>query len=331
MSNIRDKFGQLFIVGFPGVQPSGSFLNFILEEKIGGVILFKDNCPSHQKAKDNIDVIKRYVSSDMFIAVDQEGGRVSRLSGAPAEISSAWHYGNKLGLEKYGEDYTRCLLFLESLGININLAPVGDIFLNSKNKCLEERCFGDSAEKVIPFVKKSLEISNQFRMISCVKHFPGLGASDIDPHEMTSQADYDMIVWEQREKTVFSEAIKSGTDMIMTTHLRLQEFDNIIATGSQKIVKELLREMLGFDGLVVTDDLSMKGASSLGDIGERAVAAFKAGHDLLLFGQDIDSTMLAFDYFCDAFSRGEMSEEQILSSLDRIAGLKFKLGKSIML
>lgn len=332
MKNILNRLGQLFIVGFPGKYPPDAYINFISEEKLGGVILFKDNCPTHNTIRSNIELLNNTGSgSPLFIAVDQEGGRVSRLRGAPAEIASAWEYGNKLGLEKFAEDYNRCILFLESLGINLNLAPVCDIYINDKNSCLNDRCFGDSNEKVIPFVKKALEISKYHKMLSCVKHFPGLGASEIDPHENVAEADYDMVIWEQREKTVFSEAINAGTDMIMTTHIHLPNIDKTIATGSKKIVHSLLREMLGFDGLVITDDLTMKGASSLGDIGERTVSAFNAGHDVLLFGQDFETAMIAYDYFCDAFARGKISKERVLSSLERIAGQKFKLGKSIML
>ncbi len=332
MPDIKNNLGQLFMIGFPGKEPSDTFLNFINEEKIGGVILFKENCSTHQVTQDNIKLIKDACGdSKVMVAVDQEGGRVSRIIGAPAEIASAWEYGTKLGLAKFAEDYTRCIVCLESLGIDINLAPVGDIFLKKNNQCLKDRCFGEDYDQVSRFVVKAIEISQKNGIISCVKHFPGLGDSDIDPHEETAKANYDMVLWEQREKKVFTEAINAGTDMIMSTHIHLPQLDNIIATGSEKIIKRLLRDTLGYDGLIITDDLLMKGASPLGIIGERAVASFKAGHDILLFGQDFDSAMIAYDYFCDAYSRGEITREQVTLSLNRIAGLKFKLGKSVML
>ena len=130
---------------------------------------------------------------------------------------------------------------------------------------------------------------------------------------------------------MFIEAINTGTDMIMSSHILIPQFDNTIATGSEKIIKTLLRETLGYDGLIITDDLLMKGVSPLGRIGERTIASFKAGHDMLLFGQDFETAMIAYDYFCDAYSRGEITKDRITASLNRIAGLKFKLGKSVML
>lgn len=332
MSNLVDHIGQLFIIGFSGEKPSPTFLNFVGEEDIGGVILFKDNCPTHQDTKINIDRIKETNPKQVpFIAVDQEGGQVCRIAGAPAEYLSAWEYSEKYGLERFQEAYSRSLLFIESLGVNLNLAPVCDIFLNEKNGYLKERCFGDTADKVIPFIKAAVEISNKNGILSCLKHFPGLGASEIDPHKIVSSADYDEFVWEQREKLTFAAGVKQGADMIMTTHLRLPKIDEQITTGSKKIITDYLRKLLCFDGPVITDDLTMKGAEGLGNLGERAVVAFNAGHDLLLFGQDIDASMEAFDYFREAFIRKEISEEQVKTSLERVAGIKFKLGKSILL
>ena len=111
MPDIKNNLGQLFMIGFPGKEPSDTFLNFINEEKIGGVILFKENCSTHQVTQDNIKLIKDACGdSKVMVAVDQEGGRVSRIIGAPAEIASAWEYGTKLGLAKFAEDYTRCIV-----------------------------------------------------------------------------------------------------------------------------------------------------------------------------------------------------------------------------
>ncbi|NOY89375.1 MAG: glycoside hydrolase family 3 protein [FCB group bacterium] len=331
-SNLINYIGQLFIIGFPGEEPSGAFLNFLAEENIGGVILFRENCPTHQKTKTNIELIKSvYSSSVPFVAVDQEGGRVCRILGAPAEFPAATLYGEKFGLERFEEDYVRVAMYLESLGININLAPVCDIFLNLKNDCLKDRCFGKTAQDVIPFVKAMVNISQKSRLLSCLKHFPGLGAAQNDPHHKTAVADYDPITWEQREKLPFAVGVKEGAEIIMTTHVKLPQFDKQIATTSSKIVSQYLRQGLGFDGTVSTDDMTMKGLTAKGNIGEMTVQAFQAGHDLLLFGQNLELAMEAYEYFKDAYSRGDIDVERIKTSLNRIAGIKFKLAKSVSL
>jgi len=133
MNEVSKQIGQLFILGFPGDEPPPAFLEFISEEQVGGVILFAENCPTHQKTKENIDIIKAHLGSTKpFIAVDQEGGRVCRLRGAPAEYSSPWWYGSNDNINRFREDYSRSAVFMESIGINLNLSPVCDIFLNKE-------------------------------------------------------------------------------------------------------------------------------------------------------------------------------------------------------
>ena len=333
MSELLKKIGQLFIVGFSGETPSKNFLNFFVEENIGGVILFQDNCPTNQVVRNNIDLIKKECTSGIpLIAIDQEGGRVCRLKGAPAEIKAASEYAETLGLERFKEDYSRSSFFIESLGVNLNLAPVSDIFINKDNKCLNSRCYGNTPEQVIPFINASVTISKKHGLLSCLKHFPGLGASAIDPHLETAIADYDEMIWSQREKLTFAAGIERGADMVMTTHLKLPRLDDThITTFSSKIISVLLRKILGFEGPVISDDLTMKGITVTANPGEIAVNAFNAGHDLLLYGQDFETAMIAYDYFREAFLRGEIAQERVQNALDRIAGVKFKLGKSVIL
>ncbi len=332
MSDYKDRIGQLFIVGFSGPEPSPSFLQFIKERGIGGVILFEENCPSHEKTRENIGLIRSVCGdSAPFVAIDQEGGRVCRLRGAPVEIRSAGEYGQAGNVERFREEYGRSVLVLESLGINLNFAPVCDIFLNEDNTCCEGRCFGSTPEAVEPFVVAAVEASRAAGVLSCLKHFPGLGASSIDPHQKTATADYDELIWSHRERVPFAAGVAAGANLIMTTHLLLPEFDDKIATGSRKIVETLIRQTLNFDGPVITDDLTMTGADDLGEIGFRTLEAFQAGHDLLLFGRDFDLASRALDYFYDCVRLGEVDEERLQRALDRVSGIKFKLDRSVRL
>lgn len=330
MKELMNKIGQLFIVGFKGEKPSPAILDFIAETQIGGVILFADNCPTHQAAADNIQLIKAQYRSDIpLIAIDQEGGRVCRLKGAPAEYKSAKAYGDADDIERFAEEFSRSMVFMESIGINLNLAPVADLEINPENSCLKDRCFGDSPDVVARFVEKAVEIAAQSRMLSCLKHFPGLGAASIDPHTDSAEMEFEELIWQQREMIPFSAGVRRGVDLIMTTHVRLPSLDSSIVTASEKIINSLLRNSLAFDGPVITDDLSMGGASELGNLGDRAVAAFEAGHDILLLGQDFDATMEAYEHFANSVERGEISENRLRASLNRISGLKFKLESSV--
>ncbi|MBK7141765.1 MAG: glycoside hydrolase family 3 protein [bacterium] len=323
------QLGQLFIIGYPGEVPSKSFLHFIAEEQIGGVILFADNCATHQVARQNIETIRSaYRTESPFIAIDQEGGRVCRLKGAPVEYRSAASYGKDGNLEHFAEEYSRAAVYMQELGINMNLAPVADIAIDPENSCIKDRAFGSQPELVARFVAQSVATSKAHGLISCLKHFPGFGAAKNDPHLKTSIADYELVLWQQRERVPFLVGLEAGADMIMTTHLRLPKLDDKMVTCSPRIIQELIRGSLEFDGPVITDDLCMGGAVEIGDPGERAVAAFNAGHDILLFGQQSEVAMQAFDYFVDACKRGEISAERIRTSLARVSGLKFKLGRS---
>ena len=207
---------------------------------------------------------------------------------------------------------------------------MADIFLDKSNTCLEDRCFGDNAGTTAMFVEAAVTTSKKNRLLCCLKHFPGLGASAVDPHVVTPEADYDEVVWHQRERIPFSAGLEKGADMIMTTHLKLPKIDDQIVTGSEKIIRTLLRQNLAFDGPVVSDDLSMEGANVLGNIGERTVAAFNAGHDILLFGQDLEASMQAYDYFVNACEHGEIDKRRLETSLSRITGIKFKLESTVV-
>jgi len=331
MKRISKRIGQLFITGFPGEEPPAAFLDFVSEEQLGGVILFEENCPTHAKARENIEIIRsRMKTGSPFIAVDQEGGRVSRVRGIPVEFRSPAEYGRKKEIEHFIEEYRRSMVYLESLGFNLNFAPVADIFLNEENTCLKDRCFGADPGTVSLFVKAAVQVARSSGILSCLKHFPGLGAATVDPHVDTATADYDMFVWKSREMIPFADGIASGADFLMTTHLLLPEISDTIATGSREIISEMARTMLSFDGPIITDDLTMDGASTLGNIGERTVAAFNAGHDLLLFGRDYEAAIRAYDYFMDAFARGDISERQVSSALNRVTGTKYKLVRSVL-
>ena len=128
MSNILQNLGQLFIIGFSGRELTTSFLDFLGEEQIGGVLLLGEACATHDLTRKNIEKINSVMSGTRpFVAVDQEGGRICRLRGAPVEYHAAAEYADRLGLEKFAEDYHRSALYMQSLGINMNLAETAGV------------------------------------------------------------------------------------------------------------------------------------------------------------------------------------------------------------
>ncbi|UCD17851.1 MAG: hypothetical protein JSV44_02800 [Candidatus Zixiibacteriota bacterium] len=325
-----DRIGQLFIVGFDGEIPSTEFLEFFSSQQPGGVILFEENCNPHGKAEESLRRITSKANIIPFVAVDQEGGRVCRFRGAPAEYGAASAYGGKYNLELYSEQFSRAAYYLRAAGVNLLLGPVADLQLNDDNRCLKGRTFGRQSAKVMPFVEKTIKLARKAGLLTCVKHFPGLGASKDDPHEGVAVGDYDFQTFLNREAFTFQAAVRAGCEMVMTTHLSLPLIDKTLATASQVVVEKMLRETLTFDGIVVTDDLLMKGADQLGSYGERAVQAFQAGHDILLFGRNFRAAREAISHFKQAFQKGQIDENHLGSSLDRIAGIKSKLMVSVL-
>ncbi len=322
----------MFVLSFEGETPPENFLRLLASEQFGGVILFEGNCPTHSQTRNNIGLInQRITSAPPLIAIDQEGGAVCRLRGAPAEYGAAGDYAARGALESFAEDYSRAVVLMNSLGINLNLSPVADIELGDDNQCLSGRCFGTDADTVSQFVRASIRVARSHRMLSCLKHFPGLGAAKIDPHQAMATAGYDKVLWQQREMIPFLAGVESGVDLIMTTHLLVDKIDSQMATASETICDGMIRRDLDFEGPLITDDLTvMKGAESLGSYGERAVAAFMAGHDLLLFCHDYEAGMEAYEHFRKAVESGDIPKERVMASLDRIAGVKLKLSRSVV-
>jgi beta-N-acetylhexosaminidase len=325
-----ERIGQLFVTGLDGPRPSKEFLEFYKAENLGGIVLFEENCTPHSLAEDTIRQIHRLSSVTPFVAVDQEGGRVCRFKGAPMEYGAAAKYGSENNMELFEEQFSRTAYLLGSLGVNLLLGPVADLTLNENNECLKDRTFSSSASRVIPFIEKSIDICRKAGLLSCLKHFPGLGAARDDPHIKMSVADFDYQTFLNREGIPFKAGIDNDVDMIMTTHLLLPKLDSKPATVSEVVVNQLLRNKLGFYGIVITDDLLMKGANELGSVEERALEAFLAGHDLLLFGQDFSAVRKTISYFKEAVKDGRLNENRLSDSLDRISGIKSKIALPVI-
>ncbi len=324
------KIGQLFITGFDTSEPSDEFLEFYSSENVGGVILFENNCTPNHLAENSIKSVIE-VSSEIIplVGVDQEGGQVCRFRGAPAEYKSPSDYGKNKDLGLFKEQFSRAAHYIHSLGVNLLFGPVADIEL-ANNKCLKGRTFGKKAASVIPFIESSIKISRKVGLLSCLKHFPGLGAAQNDPHQKIAVADYDYQTFLNREAVTFKAGIETGADMVMSTHMILSSLDPRLVTESEIVIEQLLRDKLNFDGIVVTDDLLMHGADSLGGYGERAVKAFNAGHDILLFGKNYHATAEAIAYFKEEYRQGKIDETRLKASLERISGIKSKLTMPVL-
>lgn len=315
------KVAQCFMVGAPGTAMTADYAAFLTESRPGGVILLGHNIGAPSEVAAFVEAIKA-TNPDLppFVAVDQEGGPVSRLPGDPAPGAAA------LGLLPDAE--VRALsaaraAFLAGYGIDINFAPVADVAY-AADSALVDRAFGSDPEVVAAKVAAVVEGAAGSGVVHAAKHFPGHGRASLDSHLALPEIDLSMEAWAATDALPFRAAIGAGVGMVMLGHLVYPRWDDAPASISGVAV-DLLRNDLGFDGVVVTDDLGT-GMAALGDLDPTTIVdrAVAAGVDLLLFATPT-ATLSAEDLIAHLQRRvdaDDVAEERIDASVRRLLRLK---------
>lgn len=320
--SLAGKVGQLFVAGFDGTTPTDDIERLITERRLGGIIYFSRNIESPGQLRTLSRGLQQCVPTDgppLLVAIDQEGGRVARLPWDTA-LPSAMALGaaNDAELtETAGEAVGR---ELRRLGITVNLAPVLDV-TRPDNPVIGVRSFGDCetvAEQGAAF-GRGLQSAN---IVACGKHFPGHGATTIDSHLGLPVVDHDRDRLARVELRPFRAAIDAGIDMIMTAHVAVPSIGMGPATVSRPVVTGLLREELGFDGLVITDCMEMNAITDGIGTAEGAVQAIEAGCDLITVSHSPELQRAAIDSVISAVETGRISEDRIDASVRRIIRIK---------
>lgn len=341
--HLDEMIGQMILVGFRGLalEAENPIVADIRDRKIGGVVLFDYDVPSQspvrnvespRQVKALIDSLRGLAAVPLFIAVDQEGGRVSRLKekfGFPATVSQKYlgSLDDAAITRKYAE--TEATVLAEA-GFNLNFAPVVDLDVNPANPVIGgiERSF--SADPAI-VVKHALEVIRAYRaagVLTTLKHFPGHGSSRSDSHLGFTDVTE---TWSQTELEPYRKIVETGLcDAVMTAHVFQAGLDpKYPATLSRPVIQSLLREKLGFDGLVISDDMQMKAISANFGLKEAIIRAVEAGVDLLTFANnsvfDPAVARTAVVILKEAVSDGTIPIERIKRSADRIQRLKKRI------
>lgn len=287
MGELKKLIGSLLIVGFEGTSLSASCRNFLEQWDLGGVILFKRNIESLEQVSQLNQEIYRAARVTPIISVDQEGGRVFRLpqpftSFPPmAEVGQAceaqeseepaFQVGVKMGQE------------LRSVGFNVDWAPVLDVNSNPENPIIGDRAFSCEPHQAAQWALKFWEGLQSIGVMGCGKHFPGHGDTTEDSHETLPRVDKGVTELEACELIPFQIAVEKGIPLLMTAHVLYTALDSQWpATLSEKILTNLLRKIMGYQGLIISDDLFMKGIAAQWPLEEAAERFFRAGGDLLL-------------------------------------------------
>lgn len=326
--SINEKIGQLMIVGFNGTSVDENINDLIKTSYIGGVILFGNNVESLNGVTELINNIKLSNMNNkipLFISVDEEGGVVSRTPNEFLKLQSSLFigaYNNKEMCYEVGEIIAN---ELKLMGYNMDYAPVLDILSNPNNTVIGSRAFGRDADIVSNLGISVMKGINENNVIPVVKHFPGHGDTSVDSHYGLPLVEKNLNELKELEFIPFQNAINSGADAIMVSHILLKNIDSENpATMSKKIVSDILRDEMNFKGVVISDDMTMAAIMDNYDIGEASVKAINAGVDIILVCHGYDNEIKVLTSISEAVNSGEITEERLDESVYRILSLKNK-------
>lgn len=317
--------GRFFIVSFPEDKPRDETLHFIGDRGIAGIILFAGHCRDQDSLKRWLADFKKSLGRPFIVAVDQEGGRVRRFTHGFPSLETPRYYGHRGRIDEYRSDLARVCERLYEIGVNLNLVPTVDLLDTEPGHVLDTRTFSNDPEIVNRFAEETIRIHHMQGLLTCAKHFPGLGRSAGDPHEILSISNHGEAEFWETEIPPFRAAIESGVDSVMVTHLSVPQIDERPAVVSKTIISEWLKEKLAFTGPVITDDLLMTGASDIDPSPGLAAESFMAGADLLLFGQDLKKTKEMLTAFEEARADGRIERQRESDAGKRIRALMDKI------
>ncbi len=326
---LEDKVAGLFVVipeaitGVGAAVQAGDGTRQALESNpVGGIIYFKQNIKSEEQLKEMLANTAQYARYPLFLAVNEEGGVVSRIGstigtkmdgagdiGATGDPENAYQAGLTIGAS------------LAGLGFNLDFAPVADL-ANVEGSIMAGRAYGADAATASPFVTSMMRGLEEQNVTACLKHFPGIGSTAQDPHDGRAFSERTEEQFWAEELAVFQAGIDSGANMIMVSHMAAPALtgDNEPSVFSRVLVTDILRNQMGFQGVVITDALSMSAISEYYGAEEAAIMAVLAGCDMLLMPEDYGK---AYQGVLEAVRNGNIDEERINDSLRRIYRIKY--------
>ena len=330
--SLEDKVAGLFIVtpeeltGVSKAVKAGDGTKEALEKyPVGGLIYFKQNIQSEEQIKEMLANTVSMSKYPLFLAVDEEGASVARVADALGleEADSAAEIGASGDANNAYTTYKEIGTYLAEYGFNLNFAPVADVLTDPENEAIGDRSFGSDPAVVSSMVSSSVKALEEVGITACMKHFPGQGDADGDTHEGLASSDRTIEEIKETELKPFEAGMEAGAQMIMVGHFAVPAIDedNTPASLSKKVITDLLREEMGYNGVVITDALNMSAISEYYDSAQACIMAFKAGADMVLMPEDFEA---AYEGVLAAVKDGTISEARINDSLRRVYRIKYK-------
>lgn len=326
--SLTAKIGQRLVAGFPGTEPGEEFWELVRRYKVGNVILFHENIVDEAQLAALCARLRSGIEKETgfppFIAIDQEGGVVTRLPDEATNIPGA------MALAATGDpENARRMGFLTAArlrrcGVNFNLAPVMDVNCNPDNPVIGVRSYGDDPAKAAEFGTAMLRGLTEGGVYACLKHFPGHGDTAVDSHVGLPCIDKPLEQLERMELIPFRAGIAAGAPAVMSTHILFPQLEpkNIPATMSRNVMTGLLRERIGFTGLTVSDCMVMQAIQSYYGTANGVVAAMGAGVDLIFITHATDLVAESAEKAAAAVRSGALDPAEMDAGVERILAHK---------
>ena len=329
---LEEKVGQMMFYGVNGTNVDDKVVNLFEDQHAGGIILYGhrnfwgSSLDNNVKYVNSIKKANRQNSDiPLFIGFDEEGGSMSQLPQELMRTPSKGELGNTNDSSLATGIGAGTAKKLKLLGINTDFGTVLDINTNKNNPIIGVRSYGSTKEKVTEFGINELKAIQNEGVIPTVKHFPGHGDTEVDSHLGLPSLNHDLNRLKSTELVPFQTAINNGVDMVMTAHIMLPQIDKEYpATMSKKILTDLLRDEMGYKGVIITDDLEMQAISKNWDLGEAAIKSVEAGADILLVCHTIENQQKVYNALVQGVNDGKIDENRIDESVRRILRLKYQ-------
>ena len=328
----EQKIGQLLMFALPGGGFGKTSEQLMKKYSPGGIILFGYNGNDSKKIRRLVDAYQAasaaYSGIPLFVSIDQEGGKVKRITKGVTQFPGNMAAG-AVGDDDLVYEWARILgIELRRGGINMNLAPSVDVNNNPENPVINTRSFGSDVKNVSALGVAYIQGLQKSKCIAVAKHFPGHGDTDKDSHLILPVIRFGMDRLRALELAPFRAAIKNDVECIMTAHIAYPEILGTMesATVSYKILTELLRNEMGFDGIIITDDLEMHAIAKNLNIGQAALKSVLAGTDIILISSHGKNVEDIYKTLSAAYRDGTLTEERLNQSVRRILEMKMRYG-----
>ena len=298
-------------------EQTPELLSALDEKPVSGVVMFGGNIIDPEQIT---DLNEAFNSRGMFVCIDEEGGDIVRIGGNP-NFDVPWFLPAAETNDPYGM-YMEISIYLKKFGFNLDFAPVTDISVDGGG-VIGDRAFGSDPQNVSSKLEDSLEAFRTFGMVSCLKHFPGHGAASADSHFGAALVDKSLEELEKYEFIPFVTGIENGAPMVMVGHITVPQITGDLPSTLSPEMMSILRNDLGFEGIIITDSFWMEAITNEFGSGEAALMALEAGADIVLMPDDLDE---AYKAVKAAVESGELTEEEIDAKIERILKVKKEYG-----